>query len=187
MRLASLLLAGVSLLAASCGGEGGAAPSQPFGFASTQTGFAVKKAQRKVFTDGSLPLQNTGDRPVRIVDVELEDGAPGLELVGAMIAGLDRKVGTTQIIDEYPPRGADLGPLQEAKGFVIPAGPRYAGGGVELLLGIRKTVPGRATRRAVVVTYEVNGKRGKARFGYTLAVCDPASVGECPQEFGDSG
>lgn len=145
----------------------------PFGHADSSYGSSYGVAQGAVFTDGMHVLQNLGDRPVRLIGVRFEDGEPGLELIGAEVAGLERAIGSYQRLPSYPPvqdpPDVDLGPLVALEGFVIPPGGEYATKGVELLLGIRKTVAGRATRRALLITYEVDGDRAVAR---TVGSCD---------------
>ena len=75
--------------------------------------------------------------------------------------------------------------MRDATDYVVPSDDQHATKGVELLLGIRKVVPGRATRTAVLVTYEIDGRRDVARIASTLAVCEPERKTSCPQEYGE--
>ncbi len=157
----------------------------PFGQVDAVYGWSVGASAGTVFTDGLHVLQNLGDRPVRLVDVEFEAGEPGLELVGAKVAGLDRAIGGYQMLPSFPPvstpPSVELGPLSEFEGYVIPPGGEYRTHGAELLLGVRKNVQGRASRRALLITYEVDGERAVARMVGALAVCE-VRVKACPDE-----
>jgi hypothetical protein len=133
-------------------------------------------------------LQNVGGRPVRLIGVRFEPGERGLQLVGAMVAGTGRAGGSYQSLPSFPPVSTPptvaLGPLSSVRGYTIGAGEPYATHGVELLLGVRKSVAGRATRRALLVDYEVDGVRAVERIPSTLAVCELARKSTCPQEYG---
>jgi hypothetical protein len=157
----------------------------PFGHTDSSYGWSIGAGKGDVFTDGMHVLQNLGDRPVRLVSVAFEDGEPGLELVGAKVAGLDRAIGSYQMLPSFPPVSSppdvDLGPLKDLAGYVIPAGGEYRTHGVELLLGVRKDVDGRASRRALLITYEVDGERAVARMVGELVVC-PAGRNSCADE-----
>ncbi len=166
----------------SCGGSG---DGGPFGVQGAAYGWSTGVAINDVFTDGLTVLQNQLDRPVRIVDVRMESGEPGLELVGVKIAGLERAIGAHQLLPGFPPEDASLGPLADPSGYMMPSDDQHATKGVELLLGIRKVVPGRATRTAVLVTYEIDGQRDVARIASTLAVCEPERKTSCPGEDGE--
>gem|GEM_PF-5248319 len=164
--------------------------STPFGsVAKADFGWATKTRSGVTFTDGLTVLQNSVDKPLTLVDVQFEDGEPGLDLVGAKVAGLDRAIGGYEMLPSFPPKstppGVVLGPLSGLQGYVIPPGGAYATKGVELLLGVRRTVAGRASRRALIVTYKVDGKTGKARLKSSLTVCDAAQSAPCAQQFSD--
>lgn len=166
--------------------------NSPFGqLGEAAYGWSSGAEQGVVLTDGMLVLQNHSGRPVRLLSVAFEPGQPGLELVGAKVAGLDRAIGSYQQLPSFPPvddaPDVVLGELADLHGYVIPPGGEYTTHGVELLLGVRKTVPGRATRRAVLVTYEMGSRRAVARFGSTIALCEPARARSCPPEYGDTG
>lgn len=159
----------------------------PFGNADAAYGWSTGAERGEVFTDGLHVLQNMGDRPVRLLGVSFEDGEPGLILAGAKVAGLDRTIGSYQQLPSFPPAAppdVDFGPLAELEGYVIPPGKEYATRGVELLLGVRKEVDGRATRRALLITYEVDGDRKVARMVGALAVCEETRKASCPHESG---
>lgn len=157
----------------------------PFGHTDSSYGWSIGVSKGEVFTDGFHVLQNLGDRPVRLIRVEFEDGEPGLEMVGAKVAGLDRAIGSYQMLPSFPPVNqppeVELGPLSPLEGYVIPPGGEYRTHGVELLLGVRKTVDGRATRKALLITYEVDGKRSVARMAGELVTCEAGRNG-CSEE-----
>jgi hypothetical protein len=161
----------------------------PFGHADASYGWSIGVEKGVVFTDGFHVLQNLGDRPVRLISVAFEDGEPGLRLEGAKVAGLDRAIGAYQMLPSFPPVSSrpdvDLGPLADFEGYVIPPGGDYATHGVELLLGVRKVVEGRASRRALLVTYDVDGERAVARMVGALAVCEAERKSSCPHESGE--
>jgi hypothetical protein len=181
--LAMALAAGCAASTATPVPESGPfAQPPPYGFA---TGVAV----RTVFTDGMTVLQNVSGKPVRLIRIRFDPGERGLELVGEMVAGTGRAAGSYQSLPSFPPASTPpsvvLGPLSEVRGHVVGAGEQYATHGVELLLGVRKAAPGRATRRALLVDYEVDGVRATQGIPSTLAVCELARKSTCPQEYGD--
>lgn len=173
---AAALIAGIVL------GGGDEYDNGPFGHADSSYGWSIGASKGTVFTDGFHVLQNLGDRPIRLVSVAFEEGEPGLELVGAKVAGVDRAIGAYQMLPSFPPVSdppeVDLGPLKALEGYVIPPGGEYRTHGVELLLGVRKKVEGRASRRALLITYEVDGKRAVARMVGELVACEAAPCHE---------
>lgn len=164
----------------------------PFGsLGESASGWTTGAEPGSTFTDGSLVIQNHGSKPVRLVDVQFEDGEPGLDLLGAKVAGLERAIGSYQMLPSFPPVSRPpevlLGPLSGLRDYVLPAGGEYMTKGVEVLLGVRKSATGRASRQAVLLTYEIDGKQAVARMVSTLAVCDAADRESCPQEYSDRG
>ena len=187
LHAAALGAALVVAVTAGIARQGDAYSNGPFGHAGSSYGSSYGAAKGAVFTDGMHILQNLGERPVRLINVRFEEGEPGLELVGAKVAGLDRAIGSYQRLPSFPPAVSQpdvvLGPLVDLEGYVIPPGGEYSTKGVELLLGIRKTVEGRASRRALLITYDVDGERAVARMVGALTVCE-AGRNACPDERG---
>lgn len=162
----------------------------PFGaLGGAASGWSTGVAPGTTFTDGSLVLQNHTSEALTLINARFAHGAPGLEQVGAKVAGIDRAIGSYQMLPSFPPsnRPPDvvLGLLADLEGYVIPAGGEYVTHGVEVLFGIKKVSPGRATRRAVLVTYEIDGRRAVARIVSTLAVCDADKRTSCSPEYAD--
>ncbi|MFI0421175.1 hypothetical protein [Spongiactinospora sp. 9N601] len=152
---------------------------------SPPTGYAIRRDQGAVFTDGWNHFLNFGDGPVTVLAVKVRLTGSGLRHTGTLIAGYDRRYALRQALDGFPPRERDLGPLSRAEGFVIPAeGGRPRKKGWELLLGFQVLQPGgRATRTHIEVTYRYDGRIITDRWVNAIAVCSPAKGPECPQEY----
>jgi hypothetical protein len=135
-------------------------------------GSSLTAAEGTVFTDGFQQLAMDDGFTGRIDSVELV-GDPGVRLLGAMIAPPPRRTALEQIIWSWPPttaigfdpstavpaEGAEIGSLEDEPM------------GWELLLGLKVEEPGKHTRRAIRVTYEVGEDLYRVDLPTYLTVC----------------
>lgn len=148
-------------------------------------GFATRKNVGDVFTNGQLVVFNAGTEDIELLEVTPQLTGEGLVYLGARVAGLHRRLGSTQDEPGFPPTGEPLlGRLRRVAGLVVPAGRAADRRGVELLLGFRVTRRGRSTVRGVTVVYRYAGRTHTQTWTSTMAVCAPRSRGGgCRQEY----
>jgi hypothetical protein len=200
-RVAVAASALVCLLASSCADDAGVAVSGPAPSSDARgrvgyplagpppNGFATRKDVGEVFTNGQLVVFNAGGDDIELLAVEPQLTGKGLVYLGARVAGLHRRLGSTQDEPGFPPTGEPLlGRLRRVAGLVVPAGRAADRRGVELLLGFRVTGRGRATVRGVTVVYRSAGRTHRQTWTSTMAVCAPRSPRvRCRQEYAGTG
>ncbi len=178
MRVGGWAAAGVFTLCAAAGCAG--TPSEP-GWGSggpmltpPEHTWFVTRDPGDTFTDGleRLRLDGTVDGVVDRVELVMRGGdEDAVELVGALVAGEDRKVGSWQLSDGFPPeKPGKFGPLVEADGAPLPAG----GLGSLLLVGMRPTGTEYAVRDGVNVYYTVDGDRYVTFLPASVVFCPPS-------------
>ena len=113
------------------------------------------------FATGLTVVFNPSDGPLRIESVRPVAGEGSLRFLGAKIAGYERTIGNTDVV-EWPIRAPELGAVEDASGYTFEPGEQASTRGVELLLGYEVTEPGRTTVRGVEVEYSV-GDAGTRR------------------------
>lgn len=158
---------------------GGAAPLRDGPLESTSAhAWAIGKPVGETFTDGLEALEFAGAEPAKLVRVRML-GDEGLELVGVGLATPERRFGSVQLMDGFPPTHRDLTASAVLEdGFGVPlAGSTRAGIGWELLLGIRAREPGRLVRTGIEVTYTVGEETYVEVIPAALAVCASPSNG----------
>jgi len=128
-------------------------------------------------TEGSVVLENRGDRDAVLDAVTYERLTPGLRMLGplALRVGDHRGPGPalTGLARSYPPRRARA-IARPLGGFVVRPYRRFEEG-VELLNGFRPLRPGVFGYRALFVHYHVHGQRYVARYPFKLVICAPES------------
>lgn len=126
-----------------------------------------------MFTDGFETLTFSGSADASLVQVRLL-GDPALELTGVALAGPARRIGSVQLLSEFPPKDPRLGGrgnlITDAVGYPMRSDTRDDIGW-ELLLGMRAAEPGRHVRTGIEVTYDVAGERYTEVIPAALAVC----------------
>lgn len=143
---------------------------------TTPHAWAIDREVDDVFTDGLESLIFEGSSDAELVEVRMV-GDNDLELIGVALGSPDRRFGSTQLMDGFPPRDPTLTDdaiIEDALGHPMTAHTR-ADIGWELLLGIRATEPGRHVRTGIEVTYTVGGERYVELIPAALAVCAHAA------------
>ena len=113
-------------------------------------------------------------------------GDDGLEIIGVKLAPPPRPLGSSQLINKWPPRQAgsfDADTLVDAQGATI--GPAVGDDemGWELLIGIRVVAEGVHKRDAIVVDYRVGDRLYSDELPAELVVCTDKKYerdGFCP-------
>lgn len=140
-----------------------------------QNGYVVRYSTGEVFTDGYQRLLLEGDGPGVLRRVELVGpDADHFEVVGVLLAGPDRKVGSIQVYDGFGDSATD--PALRGLGTLVPAeGAELAPGrtGSVLQIGMRVVKPGLAVRSGVRIFYSVGDNRYSA--------FQPGGVVVCPE------
>jgi hypothetical protein len=151
--------------------------------AGPEHGFSVTRPTGTVLTDGFEVLYVEGEAPAVISDVELVN-AEGFRLVGAMVAGADRKFDAVQLVDRWPPVADELDGVELVDAIGATLSPTSENErGWELFLGIEVTGEGLLIRDGVRVDYEVDGHLFTVELPAQLVVCTDASVEvrkQCP-------
>lgn len=171
----------VGLLCAACVGSGGVGRDGPLtgldGLGSATDNYRV--GQR--FAAGLGVIFNPLDHPIVIETVRPVPGDGSLRFLGASVAGFERTVGNTDLVD-WPVMEAKFGRLEDADGYVFQPGERASTMGVELLVGYEVTEEGRSTVRGIEIEYRVGENHFREQFQVTLAVCVAESMADGPQE-----
>ena len=128
---------------------------------------SIVPGDEPVFTDGQVRLMLQGDEPATVTKVTSNGGDDVFELIGAKVAGPDRRRGAVQYRPTWPPAPSAFGPSTvDATGAVIePISQTRGKLGYELLLGYRlkETEAFGDPRRSVTIEYTVAG----TAFSYT--------------------
>jgi hypothetical protein len=162
-----LALASV-MLAAGCGGRATGGPlADPFGF-SESAPKDVGKPMSTWFT-----LRNRGHEPATIERVRLVDRDPALHLLGVVTLPVAVIGGGSGFVSGFPPppMGSGRARPQPIAGAVVAPGD-YAHG-TPLVVGIAASAPGIHSFRGVVLDYRVGGKKYRAVYGESAAICTP--------------
>lgn len=124
------------------------------------------------FTDGFDVLHLEGDQPATILEVRSHHG-DGLEFLGAMVAGPDRRLAAWAQLPGYPPSKRRLGELVQAEGAVVdPLRRTRREIGYELLLGYRVVDDSAvSSRSSVEIVYRVGTKEYLWRSPSRLVYC----------------
>ncbi|HVQ18083.1 MAG TPA: hypothetical protein VMT27_03485 [Actinomycetes bacterium] len=137
-------------------------------------GYVVRYGVGDVFSDGMERIKLVGNQPGVLSRVEITGpSADHFQVVGVLLAGPHRRIGSWQVAPGFPPQipGQGKHPL----GTLVPAqGAPLATGdvGSVLEIGLKVVKPGLGIRTGVRLFYTVNGKR------YTVEL--PASIANCP-------
>lgn len=143
-------------------------------------GYRTEFDEETVFTDGFERLILDGDEPATLVDVRLVGTDGTMELVGAKLAGDERRVGSIQVTPFWPPTDRRLGDLVPAEGAALPTGEL----GALLQLGIRITTSEFAYRTGVEVDYRVGDQTYRQVLPGAIANCGATqTLKECRAEF----
>jgi hypothetical protein len=137
-------------------------------------GYVVRYQVGQVFTDGLERVKLRGSQPAVLRKIEISGpSADHFKVVGVMIAGPNRKLGSWEVSDGFPPTKPGLGPL------VPGIGARLAPGkvGSLLLIGLKVVKPGLGIRTGLSVFYSIGDKNYVAKY--------PASVANCPPSMSD--
>ena len=133
-------------------------------------GYVVRYQVGQVFTDGLERVKLNGNSPAVLRNVEISGpSADHFRMVGVMVAGPQRKLGSWEVSDGFPPQKAGLGKLVPGIGASLATG----NVGSLLLVGLEVTKPGLAIRTGLKVFYTVDGKRYVVQY--------PASIANCPK------
>lgn len=142
-------------------------------------GYVVRYHVGEVFTDGMERIKLTGDQPATLRRVEIVGpSVDHFKVVGVLLAGPHRKIGSWQLADGFPAQIRGHGP--HPLGKLVPAeGARLAPGmvGSVLEIGLQVVKPGLAIRSGVRLYYTAGGQR------YTVLL--PASIANCPPTMTD--
>ena len=144
-------------------------------------GTIVRGQSGERFTDGFEVLRVAGDKPAIITSVRSVGADSTLKLLGAKIAGPDRKLGAWTYLPNWPPTKPALGPLVDAEGAHLLPRSEIDGKGYELLIGYELgEISEMSTRTRVEVDYTVDGKDYVFRSPAALTFCpDNNSDDEC--------
>ena len=128
-------------------------------------------------TEGSVVLENRGDRDAVLDAVTYERLTSGLRILGPLALRVGDHKGRASVLTGlargYPPPQAHA-IARPLRGFVVHPYRRYEEA-VELLNGFRPLRPGVFGYRALFVHYHVHGQRYVARYPFKLVICAPES------------
>lgn len=177
--LSAALLALTACSGAASSTPGGAAPLRDGPLQATSAhSWGFRQPVGAAFTDGLETLEFSGSEPAKLVKVRLL-GDPALRLLGVALATPDRRYGSQQLFEGFPPRDRSLPRgvlLPDPYGKPLSPQTRFDIGW-ELLLGIRVDEPGRHVRTGIEVTYTVGAETFVEVIPAALAVCaDPDAV-----------
>jgi hypothetical protein len=132
-------------------------------------GYVVRYRVGDVFTDGLERIKLEGTQPAVLRNVEITGpSADHFSIVGVMVAGPHRRLGSWQVSDGFPPHKAGLGELIPAKNAPLATGIV----GSVLLIGLKIVKPGLGIRTGVRVFYTIGDRK------YTALL--PAAIANCP-------
>jgi hypothetical protein len=132
-------------------------------------GYVVRYQVGDVFTDGLERIKLDGGQSAVLRRVEITGpSADHFSIVGVMVAGPHRRLGSWEFSDGYPPHKPGLGELVPAKNAPLAT----AIVGSVLLIGLKVVKPGLGIRTGVRVFYTVGDRK------YTALL--PASIANCP-------
>lgn len=131
-------------------------------------GYVVRYRVGQVFTDGLERVVLRGTQPGVLRRVELTGpGADHFQLIGLMVAGPHRRLGSWEVSDGFPPDKPGLGALVPGVGALLATG-RV---GSVLLIGLRVVKPGLGIRGGITVYYTVGGRKFSADYSATIVNC----------------
>lgn len=147
--------------------------------------WVVRKDVGDVFTDGMERILLTGDQPATLRRVEIVGpSADHFKVVGVLLAGPHRKIGSWQLGDGFPaqiPRRFGPHPL----GKLVPAeGARLAPGkvGSALQIGLKVVKPGLGIRSGVRLYYTAGEQRYTVLYPAAIANCPPSMTDDACQD-----
>ncbi|CAA9348148.1 MAG: hypothetical protein AVDCRST_MAG36-1781 [uncultured Nocardioidaceae bacterium] len=120
------------------------------------------------FTYGLNDLAVEGSDEAVITSIEVAGLDEGVRFLGARLGGPDRRVGSRQLIDRWPPRdrGLDVRPLSTP---VEPLASERRG--YELFVGLEIEERGRFRSEGWLITYEVAGRTHEYLMPARLLIC----------------
>lgn len=137
-----------------------------------------KVGDRFTYGLNSVSIEGTGTATIKDVDVVgLDDG---VRFLGAWLGGPDRRIGSWQILDTWPPRH----PRTDPRPLTTP----ITSGSVdpiewELFIGLEVTKPGRFLSEGWRITYEVDGRTYRHTIPARILICtrhEDGSPRKCP-------
>ena len=137
-------------------------------------GYLVRYHVGEVFTDGMERIKLEGDQPAVLRRVEIVGpSVDHFKVVGVLLAGPHRKIGSWQVADGFPSGVSGLGKLVPAEGARLAPGMV----GSVLQIGLQVVKPGLGIRSGVRLYYTVGGRRHTVLY--------PASIANCPRSMTD--
>jgi len=158
------------------GWHAGGPVQMPFGH-----GYVVRYDVGDVFTDGMERILLSGDQPgvLRRVEITGPD-VDHFRVVGILLAGPHRKVGSYQVIKGFPPQVKGLGTLVPAAGADLATGKV----GSVLQIGLEVVKPGLAIRTGVRLYYTVGDEKYTVEFQAAIANCPRSmTIGRCQRAY----
>ena len=138
-------------------------------------GYVVRYRVGEVFTDGLDRVMLDGHQRAVLRKVEITGpSADHFRIVGVMVAGPHRRLGSWQVSTGFPPHKPGLGRL--VPGTDAPLATGIVGN--VLLIGLKVVKPGLGIRTGIRVFYTVGSRK------YTALL--PASIANCPDKMSDS-
>ena len=135
------------------------------------------------FTDGFETLQFDGREPFTIHKVETVGGNDNVQQVGVLLAGNDRKAGSVQFFEGFPPVDPLVGDPIDPIGQELPARPGKKYPTWELLVGYEIAKAGVWERESLRITYSRGGETHTALLEAGWVICTP-DVPDCDASVG---
>lgn len=123
------------------------------------------------FSDGFDRVLLSSSGGATLEGVEILGGNNYFDLVGIKVAGPDRRIGSIQFDEEYPPQRPGLGKLVDGDGAVLEPGPV----GSLLLVGMKVVGEGPGSRTGLRVTYSYEGTRYYQDHPSAVVNCPPGT------------
>ncbi len=144
-------------------------------------GYVVRYDVGDVFTDGMERILLTGDQPGVLRRVEITGpGVDHFQVVGILLAGPHRKIGSYQVIEGFPPAVKGLATLAPAEGADLATGKT----GSVLQIGLKVVKPGLAIRTGVRLYYTVGDEKYTIEYQAAIANCPRGmSTGRCQRAY----